>query len=139
MTKRLSKKQMRAIHAKNHIGVVVIKNPKQKKVDGFFINRTPMTQKGAFHSAAKKSFEEINKKKYKVGTRRLALAVNKNQLKQIEKGKLPEKDPKAVFLIAEKQRGGEKLIARLGPKGETPEIIIGEKKFLTSQNDFGRK
>lgn len=136
MTKKLSKKQMRAIHAKNYVGIVVIRKGKTRNADTF-VNDKPMTSTQAFHSAAVKSSVELMKPKYKIGSKRFALAIKKKDLNDfVEKQKVPKKNP-GPFLIAEKTRGGnERLIARLGPRGETPEVIIGERKFLENKTPF---
>ena len=74
MTKKRSRKQLQAIHAKNPKNFVPIsvlqKNPKNNeiKVEIFFKDK-PMTQSDAFHEAAVKSGRELEKSKYKIEKR----------------------------------------------------------------------
>ena len=120
----LSKQQLKAIHAKKFLPVAIVEGP-DGKADIFFKSNA-MTEKSAFHDAAKKSFIESQKPKYKKGTLRFAFALNKSKLKAFKSGKPMNKSN--AFLIAEKAgKNKQKLVARNGPIGETPEIIVGEK------------
>lgn len=134
MTKKRSRKQLQAIHAKNPKNFVPIsvlqKNPKNNeiKVEIFFKDK-PMTQSDAFHEAAVKSGRELEKSKYKIGAKRYAIALPKKDLGALKKGKDFDRPTKATaFLISKKVRGGEQLVARNGPKNEKPEIILGERR-----------
>lgn len=123
MAKKLSRKQLQAIHAKNFVPLAIIEGPEGKT--DIFLKSNPMTEKSAFHDAAKKSFIESQKPKYTKGTRRFAIALNKSKLKAFKSGKPASKSN--AFLIAEKTgKNEERLVARLGPKGETPEVILGK-------------
>ncbi len=133
MAKKLSSKQLQAIHAKkkNFISVAVIqKNPKNDKIKvEVFFRPKPMTQSDAFHNAAVKSGRELEKSKYKVGAKRYAIALPKKDLAALKKGE-PIKRPSqnTAFLISKKVRGGEQLVARSGPKNEKPDILLGERR-----------
>lgn len=133
MAKKLSSKQLQAIHAKkkNFISVAVIqKNPKndKMKVEVFFRSK-PMTQSDAFHNAAVKSGRELEKSKYKVGAKRYAIALPISELSSLKKGDtIKRPTSNTAFLISRKVRGGEQLVARKGPKNEKTEIILGERR-----------
>ena len=134
MTKKRSKQQLKAIHAKNPKNFVPIsvlqKNPKNDKIKvEIFFKDKPMTQSNAFHVAAVKSGRELEKSKYKVGAKRYAIALPKKDLAGLKKGKdFDRPTGNTAFLIARKVRGGEQLIARNGPKNEKPNTILGERR-----------
>jgi len=140
MTKKLSKKQMKAIHAKNYIGVAIIKNPKDRIAEIFIHTTGPTTESKAFHSAARKSREEIDDKRFRVGAIRLGIALRKGELKDLrEKDKLPKKFSGA-FVVAEKERAGqEKLLARVGPKDDKLDTtIVADREFFKKNRRKGK-
>jgi len=119
----LSKQQLKAIHAKKFLPVAIIEKPGGKS--DIFFKSNAMTEKSAFHDAAKKSFIESQKPEYKKGTLRFAVALNKNKLGALRSGKKFTRTN--AFLIAEKAgKNKEKLVARKGPIGEKPEVIVGK-------------
>ncbi len=141
--KGISKKQMKAIHTKkNYVGVAIIKNPKDRASEIFIHTTPPTTESKAFHSAARKSREEIDDKRFRVGAVRLGIALKKSELKDLrEKDKLPNTaGGHRAFVVAEKERAGqEKLLERVGPKDDKDDTtIVVDREFFKKNRRKGK-
>ena len=141
--KGISKKQMKTIHAKkNYVGVAIIKNPKDREGEIFISKKPPTTESEAFHSAARKSREEIDDKRFKIGAIRLGIALKKSEIKDLrEKDTLPKTaSGNNAFVVAEKERAGqEKLLARVPPKDDKLDTtIVVDREFFKKNRRKGK-